>query len=173
MDKVLLWELTGIVFIVLLGSFLHFTFELSGESPVVGAFSAVNESTWEHLKLAVFPALLFMLIEWRWLSRQANFLFAKAVGISLMPVSIVVLFYGYTAVIPDSFVMDILIFIIAVMIGQIASYRLMRGEESVARTRVAKIVLVLLPVLFVLMTFFPLEVFLFQDPVTGGYGVLG
>jgi len=53
--KILRRELAGAVFIILLGSMLHFTFELSGENPVVGVFSAVNESVWEHLKLAYWP----------------------------------------------------------------------------------------------------------------------
>ncbi|MBC7113294.1 MAG: hypothetical protein H5T34_04655 [Candidatus Methanomethyliales bacterium] len=47
-SKILRYELFGIIFIVLLGSSLHFTYELSGENPLVGAFSAVNESVWEH-----------------------------------------------------------------------------------------------------------------------------
>ena len=48
---ILNYELVGMVFIILLGSMSHFTFELSGFNPIVGAFSAVNESVWEHLKL--------------------------------------------------------------------------------------------------------------------------
>jgi hypothetical protein len=62
--SVLVYELVGTVFMIILGSILHFTFEWSGGNPVVGAFSAVNESVWEHLKLAFWPALLFMLIEY-------------------------------------------------------------------------------------------------------------
>jgi hypothetical protein len=54
--SVLLFELVGIVFIIFLGSALHFTFEWSGNQPAVGIFSAVNESVWEHLKLAFWPA---------------------------------------------------------------------------------------------------------------------
>ena len=49
--RVLFFELTGIVFIIILGSILHFTFEWSGSQVVVGVFSAVNESVWEHFKL--------------------------------------------------------------------------------------------------------------------------
>ncbi len=49
---VFIYELIGVVFIIFLGSALHFTFALSGNQPIVGAFSAVNESVWEHLKLA-------------------------------------------------------------------------------------------------------------------------
>jgi len=37
------YELAGVVFIVIIGSMLHFTFELSGHQPVFGVFSAVNE----------------------------------------------------------------------------------------------------------------------------------
>lgn len=39
------------IFISVLGVLLHFTYEWSGDTAVVGLFSAVNESTWEHLKL--------------------------------------------------------------------------------------------------------------------------
>ena len=39
------------IFISVLGVLLHFTYEWSGDNAVVGLFSAVNESTWEHLKL--------------------------------------------------------------------------------------------------------------------------
>jgi hypothetical protein len=45
------YKLVGIVFIIIIGSLLHFTFELSGHQ-AIGVFSAVNESVWEHLKLS-------------------------------------------------------------------------------------------------------------------------
>ncbi len=69
-------ELIGIIFIVFLGSMLHFTFELSGRNPLVGIFPAVNESVWEHLKLAFWPAMLYAFIEYRYLKKiVSNFLF--------------------------------------------------------------------------------------------------
>ena len=46
------------IFISVLGVLLHFTYEWSGDNAVVGLFSAVNESTWEQLKLLFFPFLL-------------------------------------------------------------------------------------------------------------------
>ena len=50
----------GIGFVLVLGTFSHFFFDWSGENRLVGIFAAVNESTWEHLKLLFFPALLFL-----------------------------------------------------------------------------------------------------------------
>ena len=61
--KVLIYEVVGTLFIIFLGSAFHFTYELSGRVAVIGAFSAVNESVWEHLKLPFWPSLLWMLIE--------------------------------------------------------------------------------------------------------------
>jgi len=110
MNRILRYEIIGIVFIVFLGSFLHFTYELSGFNPVVGAFSAVNESTWEHLKLAVFPALIYAVFEFYRFKDAKNLWPAKAVSIYLMPFLIAVFFYLYLLFIPDNFVMDITIF---------------------------------------------------------------
>ena len=53
------------IFISVLGVLLHFTYEWSGDNAVVGLFSAVNESTWEHLKLLFFPFLLLTIDESR------------------------------------------------------------------------------------------------------------
>ena len=87
--RVLFFELAGIVFIIILGSILHFTFEWSGSQAVVGVFSAVNESVWEHLKLGFWPAIVFALIESKYLKKAtSNFLFAKAIGIYLIPIKL-------------------------------------------------------------------------------------
>jgi hypothetical protein len=57
--KVLVLEIVGTVFIIFLGSALHFTYALSGNQPFIGFFSAVDEAVWEHLKLAFWPSLFY------------------------------------------------------------------------------------------------------------------
>lgn len=171
---VLIWELCGIVFVIILGSALHFAFALSGEWRPLAVIAAVNESTWEHLKLAFWPALLYGLAEYPFLrARAGNFLVAKAAGILLMPVAIVALFYAYTAFTEDTLVADILIFVMAVVAGQLTSLRLLplRALPDALRW-VAAAVLICLILTFALLTFFAPHVFLFRDPVTGGYGIL-
>jgi hypothetical protein len=168
----LLYEILGIIFIVILGSILHFTFELSGNNKIVALFSAVNESVWEHLKLGFWPALLYAIIEYRRLKSANNFLFAKAVGIYLIPISIVVLFYFYTAFIEDNLVMDILIFVIAVIIGQLTSYKLLNMRRmSVWLEKTSLVALIILGILFVVFTFYPPQLHLFMDPISGKYGI--
>ena len=71
------------IFISVLGVLLHFTYEWSGDNAVVGLFSAVNESTWEHLKLLFFPFLLLTILEvlLRGNMLPEQFLSARVLGI--------------------------------------------------------------------------------------------
>jgi len=174
-SKILKFEILGIVFISLAGSLLHFTFNLLNRFWLVGAFSAVNESTWEHLKLAVIPALVWALLESRvFRSRANNFFCAKASGTYLMPILIVVFFYSYTAILGYNLLaFDISIFILAVIIGQLVSYKIMvRPEFSQKFNTVSLLSLIILLLAFVVLTFYPPHIFLFQDPISGGYGII-
>lgn len=174
--QVLFFELVGIFFIIIFGSILHFTFEWSGGNAVVGVFSAVNESVWEHLKLGFWPAIVFALVEFKYLRKETNnFMFAKTIGVYLIPITIVVIFYSYTAIIGESvLVIDILSFVLAVVVGQLVSYRLLTGKRLPYNLDlVSLIALTLLGLAFVIFTFYPPQLGLFQDPITGVYGLGG
>ena len=57
------WQVAGFLFTSILGTFLHFLFDRSGERLIVAIFSAVNESIWEHMKLIYYPMFLFSLVK--------------------------------------------------------------------------------------------------------------
>jgi hypothetical protein len=174
--SILRWELGGIAFIVVLGSLLHFAFEWSGGAIPVASIAAVNESVWEHLKLGFWPALVYAALEYSRFGKSANnFHFAKTIGIYLIPITIVVLFYAYTAILGhDLLIADIAIFVVAIIVGQLVSYRLLTASPLSARlNRFAPIALAVLGILFVLFTFYPPQVPLFRDPISGGYGIVG
>jgi hypothetical protein len=174
--SILRWEIGGIVFIVVLGSVLHFAFEWSGRAIPVAPIAAVNESVWEHLKLGFWPALVYTALEYSRFGKSANnFLLAKTLGIYLIPITIVVLYYLYTTVLGHGLlVVDILIFVVAVIVGQLVSYRLLMASPLPARlNRFAPIALAVLGILFVLFTFYPPQLSLFRDSMTGGYGIVG
>jgi hypothetical protein len=174
-QPVLMYELVGMVFIIVLGSVLHFTFEWSGSQPVVGVFSAVNESVWEHLKLVYWPAFLFLLVEYLPLKKAAvaNFFLAKTVGVYLMVLIIPAVFYSYTAFTGESILaVDIGSFVVAVVVGQLASFKLLTHRRlSEKFVWVSLAALVALGIAFAVFTFVPPHLGVFRDPVTGGYGI--
>ena len=173
--KILALEIIGTIFIIFLGTALHFTFDFSGRNPLVGSFSAVNESVWEHLKLPFWPALLWMLIE-IWPLRKAitNFFTAKLIGTIVMIIIIPAVFYAYTAFTEEILAVDIATFMIAVIVGQITSYKLFKKDKPSKKTEIiAIIVIALLAIIFISFTFYPPHLSIFQDSNTGQYGVAG
>ena len=57
--QIFLFCLVGAIFVGIFGALSHFFYEWSGENKIVGIFFPVNESTWEHLKLAIFPTIVY------------------------------------------------------------------------------------------------------------------
>jgi len=166
---ILNYELVGMVFIILLGSMSHFTFELSGFNPIVGAFSAVNESVWEHLKLGFWPLILFTAIEyWKIKDKTNNFFLAKVITACTIIVIIPVIFYGYTRITGEAILaIDIGSFILAVLVAQFLSYKLLTFKpQSKTVELISLIALAVLGILFILFTFYPPHLSLFQDGVT-------
>ena len=174
-EKLLKIQVIITVISIILGTILHFTYNLSGENNFIGSFSAVNESVWEHLKLAFFPMLILGIIEYFFVKNISNnYIEAKTIGIFLAISFIVVAFFTYTGILGvDILILDILIFITSIILGETISYKLMKREkESNNKTKVlAGIILIFLLFSFIICTFNPPKVNLFRDPITKTYGI--
>jgi len=171
---VLRWELQGIIFVFLLGALLHFVFEWSGESRIVGLIASVNESVWEHFKQGFWPMCIYSAIEYKFLrGRSNNFLTAKAVAVYLIPTITGLVFYGYTAIIGKEILMvDIVIFLVAIIIGQLTSYKIMTSARLPMYTNfISPIFIMLLALVLMLFTFYPPHLPIFLDGNTGTYGI--
>ena len=114
------WQIAGFVFTSVLGTFLHFLFDLTGGSAVAALISAVNESIWEHMKLIFYPMVLFGAIQYRVFGKDMKgFWCVKLKGILLALVLIPSIYYLYTGALgisADWF--NITIFFLAAAAGQ-------------------------------------------------------
>jgi hypothetical protein len=172
--KIRLWEMFGILFIFLIGAFLHFTFELGGGLRPLALISAVNESVWEHLKIAFWPAFVWGIIEFFAIRKKVkNFFFAKAISFLLIPVIITAIFYSYTHFTGNSILaVDITTFFVSIAVAQIVGYRLMLIRKSYPALNILGGILIIITLAaFSLFTFYPPKFFLFKDP-QGRYGIL-
>jgi len=175
MAKLKKFEIWSAVGAIIFGSLLHFVFGWSGNWHPAALIAAVNESTWEHLKLAFWPAFIFAIVGYYTVGNppaggNKNFCFAQMKKLFAMPILIVILFYGWLAFFPDNFIYDISIFMIAVIIGHIVAWKLENDKLPPCKS-VSAIMITLLLVAFSLFTYFPPKNFLFRDPVGGGYGI--
>ena len=108
----------GILFTLIIGTLLHFTYEWSGENPFVALYSPVNESVWEHLKLLFFPVLLYTFFEIIVLYKTSgHFLTSRLLAVCIGMFFIASAFFTYTGLLGRDFLaLDILIFIFSVLL---------------------------------------------------------
>ena len=88
-----LWQFAAFVITVALGSVLHFLFDWTG-TRLLAPISAVNESTWEHMKILFFPMLIFACVQYFiFRDAYAGFWWIKLIGIVVGVILIPILFY--------------------------------------------------------------------------------
>jgi hypothetical protein len=174
-NKVILkWELAGIIIVFFLGALLHFIFEWSGDLRIVGAIASVNESVWEHFKQGFWPMCLFAAIEYRFLRTYTrNFLVAKGIAIYLIPIITGVVFYSYTAIIgQEILIVDITIFLVAIIAGQLISQKIMTSSVFPRyANQIAFICIIILALILITFTFYPPHLSIFLDHNTSTYGI--
>ena len=159
-------------FIYILGTLLQFTFQLSKNNKLVGAFSTINESTWEHLKLVFFPSILTIIIGYFYIGKDLpNFICSKTIGMLSLIAFIVVFFYTYSGILGKNIsIIDISSFYIAVALGEYISYKLIINNFQ-CNNALSLIVLFVLFITFIYFTFPPPKIGLFKDPLTGTYEI--
>ncbi len=164
------WSLIGFLVIFFVGSFLHFSFELSGYQVWVAAFSAVNESAWEHLKMFYFPAALLALVQHGFLRHRVNnYWYAVGAGLLIVPTTILASFYLYLGIIlpirgRGTLTLDIATAVVGVLLAQWVTYRLWVGPERAPWKKWTMLgANVLLLAAMAGFTAYPPDVFLFED----------
>ncbi len=167
-------QFAGFVFTGIMGTLLHFLYEWTGENIIAGLLSAVNESIWEHMKLLYFPMLIFALLENKLLrGKYENFWCAKLFGLLLGLIAIPIIYYTYTGVLgisADWF--NILIFFIAAAISFYLETKIIKGgRECIFSPTAAKIIILLIGLVFLIFTFVPPHIPLFKDPISSSYGI--
>lgn len=147
------------------GVLLHFALDWSGRHPLVAIFASLNESTWEHMKLAFWPSLLVG-IAWRWMyDDPPGWLPGVAAFAIVSALLIPLIFYGYTAILGTHFfALDLATFFVSVFLGAYAGVSLLPHEPSRGGRIAAGIALVLAIVAFTTLSYDPPDWFLFEPP---------
>ena len=169
-----IWQLGGATFTVALGTVLHFLYGWTG-SILVTPFSAVNESTWEHMKLLFFPMLIFACVQYCFFCKEyQGFWWIKLVGILIGLLLIPILFYtlsGIFGTLPGW--VNVLLFFVSVGGGYYVEYILYKNSCLLYNDKIFSIIILsVITLLFIFWTYAPPRIPLFIDPLTGIYGII-
>ena len=165
------YSIIGIIVVCLLSIPLHFSFEWSGGNPIVGMFTPINESIWEHLKLVFWPLLLWWGMGYVIFKKSKNLSFSKWVpsgtfSILFSMIFIAAWYYFWTAGLHlESSIIDVGSLFIAVPLAQLIAmhlYRILSSRPIYVILSLGFIVLFM--ALFIYYTFARPEVPLFIPP---------
>lgn len=126
MKQLKLWCAAGILFVLITGTAAHFLYGWSGENFLIGLFTPVNESVWEHMKLIFFPMLAFSAAMALKLKKDYPCVTsALCFGILAGTLFIPAFFYTYTLLLGrDVFALDLLTFLLSVLLAFFSVYKL-------------------------------------------------
>ena len=166
------YELIATICLIFLGVIFHFTYEWSNNNILVGIFTPVNESIWEHLKLLYFPMILSIIVGYFYDGKNhENYICAKTLGIISSMIFTVISYYTYSGVLGKNIdIVNIIIFFIAVVLGQFIVLKNINSKKSCNKKRTI-IVLIVLSFVFIVFTFNPPKIGLFKNPITGTFGI--
>ncbi len=168
--KIKRWHIFGALFTSVVGTLLHFVYEWTGGNVIAGIFGAVDESTFEHLKLFFWPFIFFSIIEYAVYGKNNGyFLPARAVTVFLGIFLITDIFYTYSGILGFSVTfIDIAIFYISVISAYVVSYKRIINKKKLFGTDsrfLAPAILLLMCILFVAFSFYKPDLGLFKPPV--------
>lgn len=158
--------ITGILFVCFLGTLFHFVYEWSGENTIIGLFTPVNESIWEHTKLLFFPMMLYSLYPCKHPAIKKNCLSSAIFTGSLIGILLIItLFYTYSGILGFHVAtVDISIFYISVISSFYMVYKLVTGCKMASYSSLLLFFQILMIFLFIIFTFYPPEIALFVSP---------
>ena len=156
----------GIIIVSILGTLLHFVYGWSGQNWIIGLFTPVNESTWEHMKLAFFPTLLFFWAETflpSWFSFSNCGFRANAVLTATFMIPVI--FYTYTGVLGAHYAaLDITTFYISIICAFAFRHRFITQGKKPAAPLLSIAAVILTLACFVLFTYHPSSLGIFTVP---------
>lgn len=171
MNKLKLFALIGVIFVIITGCLSHFLYDWSGQNHILGLFVPINESVWEHLKLLFFPMLLYgLLMVSLFRAEYPSIIPSLCLGLLSGALFIPVFYYAYTSVLGRNiFILDMAAFILSIITAFLITYRLSSSLALKSFTLILAGLVCILFICFVIFTYHPPAAGIFDDPTSSGF----
>lgn len=164
--------LVGFIVIGAFCLYLRYAYELTNHNKYISIFSSINNSIWEHIKIIIYPTLIWSIIELPILGSNGNFIFAIILNV-FVSCSFVYVFHLVNNLVfekPNDY-FEIIGYTIAIAIGQFVSFLVLSITSIISLPVYISIIFIVICTIicFLLHIYIPQNYF-FQDPVTLEYG---
>ena len=154
------WILYSVPFLFILGSIFHFAYDFTNENTIIGFFTPINESIWEHIKLILIPLLLWWILYYVFNYKKHNInkdkwftasIFSIIAGIILVPS----IYYLYTNALGiESLIIDVLILFFSLLLAQLLGYHCYKYLKGI-NYLIPIIISIIIVIIFIIFTVLP------------------
>ena len=148
-----------------IGASMHFIYEKSGCNVIAAVFCAVNESVYEHIKIMLFPILVWWMLQAPWDGELT-----LSSGTAALYTALILLLIGNACLsAAESLTADIILFGACIFAGQaVGAY----ARFKTIMIPCYQILLLLITAMLFTCTFFPLPLpYIFEDHRNHTYGI--
>lgn len=174
MDLLLILKLVGTPIIFIAGAVFHFMFKSLGKRTWTAIFFPVNESIWEHLKIAFYPFMIYSIVQTFFIPiLPANFYCAEFIGLYSTVAFIVATELIYPLILKRNILaIDLSIFFIAILLGQMSSYYVIQNNSDLTISTVLLVLILIVNIgIFLYFSIKPPRMSFFMDSTNGKYGI--
>jgi len=151
--------------ISILGTLNHFLYDWFGKLKILKLFFTSNESTFEHMKLVLYPSILGMIFSIIFFSYD-NIIFACSVGSLISIFLIPILYYISLFVFKKNIgFINVLIFFVSVFLGCISNLFIIKTNITCNLNLVGIIIYLIMIVYFAYYSFYPNNYGIYKDPL--------
>lgn len=153
--------LINYVILAVFGTLNHFMYDWLDKKKLLKIFFASSESTFEHMKLVLYPSLLSMFLS-SLIFDYNNILFGSACGAIVSIILIPLMYYLYKSIIKkDIGIVNILIYFISIFIGTFLNTYLV--SLSLGNLNYFGLILyIILVIIFTYYSYFPGKTIIFK-----------
>lgn len=169
----------GIIIVILMGTLFHFVYDFT-KLDIIGVFVPVNESVFEHLKLIIWPILIYVYVGYfiyrnKYNIDSRNFFYNTYLSIYI---SIAIVLSGYYIVFGmfgrSSVIFDIALYMLSIVISfRVIIKNYINKDIKPISEKIIFYSIILTIVLVSIFTFFPPKIPFFFDSKNNIYGIRG
>jgi len=175
-SKEVKWLLLGIPVIFIASAIFHFVYGWTGNNKVVGMFFPANESIFEHLKMLIFPIIIWWTAIYFAKGKELNidknkWFFGCLVSLVASMLFMMMFYYTITGALGiESLALDIANTFLSIAFGQLLGIHFYKHSKGIEWNGSWAIIIVIVAVC-IWFSLNPPELPMFLDATTGTYGI--
>lgn len=142
----------NVLFIFILGTLLHFTYNWSNNNFIVGLFSSTNESIFSHTKLLILPTFIFYILFYKknkFILNKNKFFSSMIIQLISSILSMILIYYtarfGFNI---ENLWFDIFLFFLSIVIGLTLSIHYYKYSKKSINYKIWSLIIIGLMIIF-------------------------